>query len=108
MRTRSAKRAANLWADRPATSAAFDPSDQPEYSRRTIEPGTPLASAVQLAMHGEIRLGRWRCFRAREVLHHSRGFLWEAQVGIISGFDALLDGAGLQRSSAGPSWVCCR
>jgi hypothetical protein len=45
-------------------------------------------------MHGEIRLKRWRPFRAEEVLHQERGFVWNARVGAISGTDSLIDGVG--------------
>jgi hypothetical protein len=46
-------------------------------------------------MHGEIRLKKWTWFRAEEVLHRTRGFIWKARVGpFIRGSDSLVDGVG--------------
>ena len=52
-----------------ATAETFDPAaimGLPEPARRwlghAIAPGTPLWSSVELTMHGQIKLGRWRPF----------------------------------------------
>jgi hypothetical protein len=54
----------------------------PEPVRRwlghAIAPGTPLRSAVELHMHGEIRLGAWRRFTAVQRLTLEGGFVWAA------------------------------
>jgi hypothetical protein len=64
---------------------AFDASmvaELPEPARRwlthAIAPGTPLWQSVELTMRGEIRLGSWRPFTARQVLAPPRGFIWAA------------------------------
>lgn len=53
---------------------------------------------VRLRMHGEIRLGSWRAFRARQVTVAGRGMVWEASVRMmgltVRGYDRLLDGRG--------------
>lgn len=72
-------------------SSRFAPemvADLPEPVRRyflhAIQPGTPLARAVRLAMSGEIRLGpeqAWLPFRASQVLAPPTGFVWQASAG---------------------------
>jgi hypothetical protein len=69
----------------------FDPAmlDRlPEPARRyllhAIQPETPLARAVRLAMWGEIRLAPrqpWLPFHARQILAPPEGFVWNASVG---------------------------
>jgi hypothetical protein len=87
---------------------AFGPgrfASLPEASRRYLEhaiaPGTPLASAVRLRMHGEIKLRRWLPFTAEQVIHWGRGMIWKAAVRMkgmtIRGFDRLVDGEGVMR-----------
>jgi hypothetical protein len=62
---------------------AFDPgtvAGLPGPARRglrhAIAPGTPLWPSVELTMRGEIRLGTWRRFTARQVLAPPHGFVW--------------------------------
>jgi len=98
-----------LWASAPSLAGSFDPScvaNVAEPARRYLEhaiaPGTRIASAVRLRMRGEINLGRWLPFRAEQVIHAERGFIWTASVPLlgipfIRGFDRLLDGAGEMR-----------
>ena len=68
-----------------------------------MAPGTPLARAVRLRMHGEIRLERWIPFRAEQVLLADRGMVWRASArrGLlrILGYDAALGGRGAMRWS---------
>jgi hypothetical protein len=68
------------------------------YLEHAISPGTRLAQAVRLCMHGEIKLQRWLPFKAEQVIVWNRGFIWSATVrmyGIpIRGSDRLLDGEG--------------
>lgn len=95
----------DLWeAARPGT-ATFDPdgcAGVPTPARRylthAIAPGTRLASAVWLTMHGEIKLGTWRRFRAEQVISRERGMIWRATVPMfglpVKGSDRLVDGHG--------------
>lgn len=77
---------------------------QPEPIARWLQhsapPGTPRYRAVRLAMHGEIRLGRWLPFSAEQVLAPA-GFVWAAKAGRlplrISGFDCYLAGEAQMR-----------
>jgi hypothetical protein len=36
---------------------------------QSIAPGTPLATSARLGMRGQIKVGRWLPFRARQVLN---------------------------------------
>jgi hypothetical protein len=100
-----------LW--RPALSPPriFDVAQiasLPEPARRYLEhaivPGTPLAAAVRLRMHGEIKLKEWIPFTAEEVLSRERGLIWSARTrfrGIsIRGSDRFVDGEGAMRWKA--------
>ena len=98
-----------LWETAPITTSAFGPEHVaalPEparrYLRHAIAEGTPLANAVRLRMHGEIKLGpTWRGFSAEQVLRWDRGMIWQARVrfGLLSvrGFDRVVDGRGEMR-----------
>lgn len=84
-----------------ATAAVtFDPAmttGLPEPARRwlghAIEPGTPLWSRAELTMHGQIKLGRWRPFTARQVLTPPGGYIWAATARVaglpVTGYDRL-------------------
>lgn len=93
-----------LAAGRGATDR-FDPASVaalPEPARRwlthAIAPGTPLRYRVELDQHGEIKLGRWRPFRARQVLAPREGYVWAVTTHLlglpIHGYDRLAHGAG--------------
>jgi len=77
----------------------------PEPARRwlahALDPGASPAASVELAMHGEIFLGRWRRFRARQVIAPGLGFVWAAVVGRfpmrITGHDRYANGDGDMR-----------
>lgn len=77
----------------------------PEPARRWLDhavpPGSPAARGVVIDTRGEIRLGRWRPFRARQVLVPGRGFVWAARVGrapaAVTGFDRYAGGSGTMR-----------
>jgi hypothetical protein len=86
----------------------FHPSmvaDLPEAARRwlghAIAAGTPLRQTVELSMRGEIRIGAWRPFTARQVLAPPRGFVWAATARVlgvpVTGFDRLSSGSGQLR-----------
>jgi hypothetical protein len=50
------------------------------YLGHAIIVGTPLASAVRLHMHGEIKLKGWCPFSAEQVICWKRGMIWSASV----------------------------
>jgi hypothetical protein len=88
--------------------APFDPAtvaDFPEPARRwllhAIEPGTLLADAVEIRMHGEILLGRWRPFTATQAIVPDAGFVWAAHTRLAGlparGFDSYSLGEGVMR-----------
>lgn len=94
-----------LWESTPLGQRTFDPDQLaglPDTARRYLEhataPGTPLASAVRLRMHGDIKLQGWLPFSAEQVIHRGRGMMWRATVRMkglpIRGFDRLVDGEG--------------
>ena len=66
------------------------------YLTHAIAAGTPLASAVRLRMHGEIKLKNWCRFSADEVISWGNGMVWRAVVRMhglpIRGSDRLVEG----------------
>jgi len=56
------------------------PQGAGHYLEHAVAAGTPLASAVRLQMHGEIKLKRWFPFSAEQVICWSRGLIWKAVV----------------------------
>jgi len=115
-----------LWASTPPPSATCDdqalaelPPTARRYLTHAIASGAPLATAVRLRMHGEIRLGGWFRFRAEEVIRWDRGMIWRAVIRMrglpVRGFDRLVDGRAQLRwrllglvpliASAGPDVV---
>jgi hypothetical protein len=89
-------------------AAGFRPSmvaGLPEPARRwltyAIAPGTLLADAVEIRMHGEIRLGRWRPFTATQAVVPGAGYVWAARtrIGVIPvrGYDSFAHGRGEMR-----------
>jgi hypothetical protein len=98
----------DLWNDarpvdrvfRPERVSAF-PAAARRYLEHAIAPGTPLASAVRLEMHGEIKLKGWSPFHAEEVINIDRGMIWRASVRTggfpIRGSDRIVDGEGRMR-----------
>lgn len=99
------------WTDLvtvPEPETPFDPEmtrDLPEPARRWLEhairPGTPLSPAALLRMHGRIRLGSWRAFRATQILRPPHGFIWAADARFaglpVRGFDRFSGGDGEMR-----------
>lgn len=77
----------------------------PEVARRLltheIGEGTPLWRSVRLSMRGQIKLGRWRSFTARQVLVPSAGFVWAATATVaglpVTGFDRYETSRGRMR-----------
>src|SRR5947199_6035543 len=98
----------DLWNSAPPAIRTFDPAELshlPEPARRylthAIVPGTPLASAVRLKMHGEIKLKGWLPLSAEQVINWQHGLIWKATVRMhglpITGFDSLHVGEGAMR-----------
>jgi hypothetical protein len=98
----------SLWRDAPTDGRAFAsdtlarfPVTAQRYLSHAIAPGAPLASAVRLSMHGEIRLKQWFPFRAEQLIRPERGLIWQATVRMhglpVIGFDRLIDGAAQMR-----------
>ncbi len=98
----------DLWESAQPSSAVFNPADMctlPESARQylchALAPGTPLASAVWLRMHGEIKLNKWLPFEAEQVISAQRGMIWAATVRMfglpVRGSDCLIDGEGAMR-----------
>ena len=106
---RAARARRSDWAALAAgdTAGTFLPAraaELPEPARRwlahAVRPGTPLWSSVELTMHGEIRLGRWRPFRARQILAPD-GFIWAATTRVaglpVAGYDRYSGASGEMR-----------
>jgi hypothetical protein len=95
-----------LWNLAPYQDRVFYPDDYthlPETARRYLEhaiaPGTKLASAVRLKMHGEIKLKKWIPFQAEQVICWQHGLIWSATAWMngflpIVGSDRIIDGIG--------------
>jgi hypothetical protein len=93
-----------LWKSTPTSDRRFDPtlltalpSTAYRYLERAITPDTPLASAVRLWMHGDIKLAqRWYPFQGEEVICWNRGMIWRATTWMqglpIWGADRVVDG----------------
>ncbi|MCC7540103.1 MAG: hypothetical protein IT379_28050 [Deltaproteobacteria bacterium] len=97
-----------LWNAYNPAPVTFDPARiahhaEPvrRYLTHAIAPGTPLANAVRLRMHGELKLGEWCPFDAEQVIRWDRGFVWRARVTKshlpITGADEWIDGEGSMR-----------
>lgn len=98
-----------LWKSASIGNKVFDPellTDLPDPARRYLEcaiaPSTPLASAVRLWMHGDIKLGKkWHPFKGEEVICWNRGMIWRATTWMnglpILGADRIVDGVGMMQ-----------
>src|SRR3569832_1929075 len=91
-----------LWRTAPAPYALFDvariahlPLGARRYLTHAIVPGTPLANAVRLRMHGEIKLRGWYPFTAEQVKrkeHNKNKHATKEVYGLpIRGGDSFLD-----------------
>ncbi|MEA5451867.1 DUF6544 family protein [Leptolyngbya sp. CCNP1308] len=102
-----------LWELAISQERVFSPDDfvhLPDAARRYLEhamaepllrriaPGTAIASAVRLKMHGEIKLKNWIPFTAEQVVCWDHGFIWSATAWMnrlpIVGSDRIIDGVG--------------
>jgi hypothetical protein len=104
----SAIRLNTFWDSAPTGHRTFQPdrlADLPEgasrYLQHAVAPGSRLAAAVRLRMHGEIKIKRWSRFTAEQVIRWDRGMIWQATARVsglpISGSDRLVDGDGAMR-----------
>jgi len=77
------------------------PPDCGSWLARSLKNARADASAVRLSMHGSIRLGGWKAFRAIQVISADRGMVWRATVSMgglpVKGYDRLLDCRGEMR-----------
>jgi len=65
------------------------------YLTASVPAGAPVARAGVLRMRGQIKIGRWLPFRARQLLAPALGTVWEARVGgLIVGSDRYVCGTG--------------
>lgn len=99
----------DLWNADPPGAQLFHasqltglPEPVQRYLRHAIAEGAPLASAVRLKMHGEIRLNnRWHPFTAEQVNRWGRGIIWQGVATMnglpVRGADRMVDGAGSMR-----------
>jgi hypothetical protein len=80
------------------TALSALPQAAQRYLKHAIASGTPLATSVRLQMHGEIKLQRWYPFSAEQVIHWSRGMIWQATVKMwnmtLRGSDCFLNNQG--------------
>jgi len=97
-----------LWDSAPPDQDVFRlgqiaglPEAAGRYLEHAIAPGTPLASAVRLRMHGEIKLRRWVPFTADQVIRSDHQMIWRASVRMhgmpVRGSDRLVNGEGAMR-----------
>ena len=95
-----------LWESATPTELVFNsdklahlPEAAKQYLEHAIAPGTKLASAVRLKMHGEIKLKKWIPFTAEQVVCWEHGLIWSATAWMngflpIVGSDRVIDGVG--------------
>ncbi|NMG58009.1 hypothetical protein E1H12_05570 [Geitlerinema sp. P-1104] len=95
-----------LWESTASAPQVFDPrrlTHLPDlvqrYLNHSITPGTPLASAVHLRMHGQIKLNAWSPFQAEQVIAWNQGMIWSATAWMkgllpVRGADSLINGCG--------------
>ena len=95
-----------LWESATPTELVFNsdklshlPAAAKRYLEHAIEPGTKIASAVRLKMHGEIKLKKWIPFTAEQVICWEHGLIWSAMAWMngflpIVGSDCIIDGIG--------------
>jgi hypothetical protein len=93
-----------LWEFAPLSTQVFQPASLTYlpatarlYLEHAIKPGTKMATAVRLWMHGEIKLGhQWHHFTGEEVICWQRGMIWRATTWMqglpIWGADRVIDG----------------
>jgi hypothetical protein len=97
-----------LWEAAPQSTRVFDPAEfthlpasVQRYLSHAIAPGTRLAAAVRLRMHGMIKLGKWRPFKAEQVIVGRGAMIWRARVRMlgvsIRGFDRYVNHAGVMQ-----------
>ncbi len=112
-RRRDRHRDAKAWKDLIATAGppagVFDaamirdlPGPAQAFFRYTIAEGTPLYTAAEIEMDGELGFGSrekpgYKPMRARQVLAPPNGLVWQLKSGAFSGSDGLTPGASWTR-----------
>jgi hypothetical protein len=85
--------------DRAAVSGLPEPVVR--WLTHAIAEGTPLATAVEVRMHGELRIGTWARFTAVQRIALPGGFVWAASARVrglpVVGFDRWTRGTGEMR-----------
>ncbi|MBA4021115.1 MAG: hypothetical protein C0482_02005 [Gordonia sp.] len=108
---RSARRVADVWTDLATdttTLADFSvdmvsglPEPVARWLLRSIDVGAALRTSVIVTMSGQIRIGAWRAFEARQIIAARRGYIWAAVARFgplpVRGFDRYSDGSGEMR-----------
>ena len=106
-----ARRVRPSWlglASQPAPTEVFSAelvASLPEPARRwlthAIPVGTPLWTTAHVTMRGEIKLGNWRRFSARQIIAPGVGYIWAATAWMtglpVRGFDRFSAGTGEMR-----------
>lgn len=68
------------------------------WLRRCVPVGATGSARMTLTMEGDLRIGRWMPFRARQVLVGPLGMVWAARASVgpawIEGSDRIVDGRG--------------
>ena len=82
------------------------PAPAQRYLRAAIAPGTPLAVAARLRMRGQIKVGRWVPFHAREDLAPLAGFRWTAAPAASSAASTRTPRVGARCAGSSSAW--CR
>lgn len=84
----------------PATLGGL-PGPARRWLSHAIAPGSPLWRTVELSMRGQIRIGSWRPFTARQVLTPPEGYVWAAATQMaglpVTGYDRLSSGTAEMR-----------
>ena len=85
----------------PHTRPTGLPPAAERWLAHAVQPGSEGLRRAELRMHGEILVGRWRPFRAEQVLDPRVAFTWAATAGrgplAIRGWDRYADGEGTMR-----------
>ena len=79
----------------PRVDLSTVPDPVRRYFERALGSDPRPARGAVLEMRGQIKLGRWLPFRARQLLAPRHGTVWRARVGwVISGSDRFVGGDG--------------
>jgi hypothetical protein len=79
-----------------------EPKALQRWLNRALAPDLPLGTAVQLSMHGQLKLrDAWCHFAADQLIVPGRGYVWAATTSVgglpCNGFDSFVNGVGQMR-----------